>query len=310
MNRVVVGLSVALTAIATVVVLQWRQLREADHQVAQTLERVTALKADHLARTVGAAAPPAVLPSPVQMSGTSAAQVQAVVPAPVSGVAVQRETEPFESIDRMLASPEGREMLLGQLRMILPRQYPDLAKELDLSPAQEEKFFELLARQQADTRAETQRVRDSGPQDRAAIEERQRQAQERQRTHQAEVAAVLGAKVPEWQEYQRTLPVRRQVQLLKASLGSGGNALTDMQSRPLIQALAVEQARIQDEGRSAPRAGGTPQEFREQQLQRTMERNRRLLGVASSHLNPQQVESYRRMLEQEESLERTMMRIP
>ncbi len=84
---------------------------------------------------------------------------------------------------------------------------------------------------------------------------------------------MLGSKVPQWQEYQRTLPFRRQVNQLQATLGDE-NALSASQSKALMTALDAERTRIQEDSRNAPRPpAGTGQNNMEQQMQRELEAN-------------------------------------
>ncbi|MEO6079045.1 MAG: hypothetical protein ABIQ86_04605 [Steroidobacteraceae bacterium] len=308
MKKLVAALAVTVVALSVVAAHMWQQLHEVRVQTAQLRDRITQLQSTQLAAAMMPSAPT----TPV--AGVVGAQMtdQTATPVPVAtGAREKRGTDALiEGIGKMMASPEGREMMLAQARMILPQQYPDLAKELGLTQAEVEKFFDLLARQQADMAGDVLGgMPNGGAQDRTALEERARKAQERQRTNQAEVTAMLGSKYPQWQDYQKTLPARRQVNQLQSTLSNGVDALNDTQSRPLIAALTAEQARIQEEVRNAPRpAGGGPQNALEAQLQRAAETNRRLISVASSFLNPQQVEGYRRMLEQEENLSRMMMR--
>jgi hypothetical protein len=211
-------------------------------------------------------------------------------------------------VREMIASPEGREMTRSQLRMVLPVQYPDLGKALGLSPEEVEKFYDLLASQQMDLAVDQIDLLGGGAPDPADFQEAQRRSQAKQQANEAELSAMLGNKYPQWQEYQSTLTVRQQVSQLQAALSPAGSSLNDAQRQQLITALAAEQKRITQENNSSPATPGrTQQEMMEQELQRLAETNRRLVDAASGHLNSQQLESYRRMLEQRERLQRTVM---
>jgi hypothetical protein len=139
------------------------------------------------------------------------------------------------------------------------------------------------------------------------MQEMQRRTTAMQQANEAELAATLGNKYPKWEEYQSSLQVRQQVSQLKNSLGTSGSTLSDAQSQQLITALAAEQKRINQETRNNPMSGRNQQEILEQQLERTVDSNRRLVDVASGYLNPQQLESYRRQLELQERLQRTIL---
>jgi hypothetical protein len=316
MNKLVPVLMVVLSAVAIATIYLWQELREVRIQSDEVQTRITALQSARLtavdARTVPAAttelqtvavtAPAGATPTSPELPGTNSTAEKK------PGNALQ------DLAQQMLGTPEGREMMMGQLRMVLPQQYPDLGRELELTPADTEKFFDMLVKHQMSTTADAlELLGNNGQRDAAAAQERQRKAQEIQLANQAEVTAMLGDKATRWQQYQQTLPMRRQVNQLKMSLGTGNNALSDTQGTPLIAALAAEQSRIQQERRNAPRppqqpGQPNPQTAIEQQLERAAEDNRRMVGVASSYLNPQQLDSYRQMLEQQQSMQRTLMR--
>ena len=302
MKKLVIGLGASLVVISIVAGNLWRELYEVRLQSTQLGKRVDALQSGQLAAnlrpgTLAATAAPAAI------------KTTAVAATPAGDGGKKAASALLEGMSQLLASPEGREMMLSQARMQMPQQYPDLGRELGLTPAEVDKFFDMLARQQADMSTDALDQINGETQDRAALQERQRRMQERQQANQAELTAMLGSKYPKYQEYQKSLPVRRQVNQLQATLGTGNTALSDAQSRPLITALAAEQTRIQEDRRNAPRgAAGNQQNMLEVELQRTAESNQRLIRVAASYLDPQQLNGYRRMLEQEEALTRSMMR--
>jgi hypothetical protein len=312
MKKLVPILMAVLSAVAIATIYLWQELREVRTQSGEVLARITELQS---------ARPTAVdartFPAPTTELQTVAVTAPASAAPPSPGTNSTAEKNPGNAmqdlVQRMLGTPEGREMMMGQMRMTLPQQYPDLGRELALSPAETEKFFDMLARHQVSTVGDALELRDNnGQRDAAAAQERQRNMQEIQLANQAEVTAMLGDKATRWQQYQQMLPTRRQVNQLKMSLGTGNNALSDTQGTPLIAALAAEQSRIQQERRNAPPPPQQPgplnrQTAIEQRLERAAEENRRMVTVASSHLSPQQLESYRKMLEQQLNLQRTMM---
>lgn len=314
MSRLVVALAGAATLAGIVATHSWLRLHEVRAQIAAVRARISELQSAQLVAGLQVGAPPtsaspsASLPA-VQQAGT--------VPPPApptakpAGAGEQSAAEAFARAYReQLATPEGREMLFMQARMSIPEMYPGVGRELGLAPAELEKFFDVLARQQSDRAAETMAISDSQPQDAAARQELQRKLAQLQQTSEAEVKSTLGGKYPQWQEYQKTLPTRRQVGELQVSLGSGANALSDSQARPLITALAAEQTRIQEDRRIVQQPVATnAQARREAQQQRRSEEIKRLLNAAASYLTPQQLEGYRRMLERDENLSRRMQSI-
>jgi hypothetical protein len=89
---------------------------------------------------------------------------------------------------------------------------------------------------------------------------------------------------------------------LAAVLGSAGAPLSDAQSNSLIPALAAvekrnTQERMAQPGQASLTAGMT---------RYSPEANQKLLDAAATHLTPQQLESYRQMLERQSSQEASM----
>ncbi|MEO8313470.1 MAG: hypothetical protein ABI645_01635 [Pseudomonadota bacterium] len=318
MKKLVPVLMVVLSALTIAAVYLWQELSEVRTQTSELKTHVTELQSARLAAaTVPALSPSgaAVLqPSAVETAGAAATSAVAL-PATAAGAEKKPNNALQEIAKQMLGTPEGQEMMKAQLRMMLPQRFPDIGKELGLTPAETEKLFDVLAKQQmGQTTLGLDVLSGNGMPDSAAMQEKTRKLQQDQ---QAELAALLGDKLPQYQNYQKNLPMRRQVSQLQSTLGTGNNALSDTQAKPLISALAAEQTRIQQDRSNAPRPAQpqqrlTPQQVMEQQTERQIARaaedSRRMISVATSYLNPQQLESYRKMLEQQQSLESTLIR--
>jgi hypothetical protein len=320
MKKLVPLLMVALAATTIAAVYVWQELRDVRTQASALKARIPELQlskpapggapnlpesAANAVQTGAATPPPGVAPVP----GAAAS-------APTSAAAeAGKKSDPLQNLaQQMLGTPEGQEMLRAQLRAMLPLQFPDIGKELGLSPADTEKLLDMLVKHQLSITGDALNLLGgNGSQDVAAMQESRRKVQEQQRSNQAELATLLGDKMPRYEAYQRTLPLRQQVSQLKTALGTGNNALSDTQGQQLIAALAAEQTLIQQERRNAPRqqqlpGPPDPQAAVQQQLERAAEDNRRMVSAARSHLNPQQLDGYRRMLEQQQDLQRTVIR--
>lgn len=180
------------------------------------------------------------------------------------------------------------------IRKAVPAQYPDIARELNLTPQETERLFDVIARQQSEAPGRTLFAA-AGDND------------GKQRANEAELSAVLGSKFRPFRKYQESLPIRRQVIQLQRALAGSGADLGEAKARSLIAALATEQARINQEASASITQGRTPQEALEEQLQRNSDVNRRLLGVASSHLDSRQLDGYRKLLEQQEKRMRAIV---
>jgi hypothetical protein len=310
MNKLVLPLAAAVLA-SVAALNSWLRLTEVRTQAAAVRARISELQSQRLAAGLQSA-PPSMQATPSVSPAPTTQPAGAELPAQPSNSARPNERSATDALAdvfrQQFATPEGRELLYAQLRLAIPEQYPGLGRELGLSPAELEKLYDILARQQSNLTADTMTTTGDQPQDAAARQERQRKRAEMRQASEAELKATLGSKHAQWQEYQKTLPLRQQVSQLQASLGSGNNALSDSQARPLVTALAAEQARIREEQRLAP-APANRQGFQETQRLRRAEESRRLLDVAAGHLTTQQLDGYRRMLEQEESLNRRMQEI-
>lgn len=307
MKAAVVSLGLGVVAAGVVAGVLWRNLQEVQAQNVEAHDRIVALQSAQLAASVAPAPAPSSVPVPAVAQVPEANSDQPAA-KPATGQAAEKSAPNalMEGVSKIMATPEGRDMVMAQVRMMMPQQYPDLAKELGMSKAEEEKFFDLLARQQADLSGNALAVMGAGA-DRAAMQELQRKTREQQQAQQVELNAMLGSKAPQWQEYQRTLPVRRQVSTLQTTLGAQ-NALTDSQSKSLMAAINTEQARIRTDRMTAARSGGgAVQNNPEEQLRREQEDNARLVSAASSHLSTQQLEAYRKMLQQQTDMGRRLM---
>jgi hypothetical protein len=125
-----------------------------------------------------------------------------------------------ESIERqraLLQDPEYREAARLQNKMVFQQAYPDLAQELGMNGEEMDQLLSLLADQQLRTR-ETVSYWDGTP-DPAAMQERERKAQQQQQANEVELADLLGTKLSAWKEYQSTLGVRQQVIQLRGAHG-------------------------------------------------------------------------------------------
>jgi len=294
MKKLVVILAAALLATGIVTAQLWLQLRDARAQDATLQARVTALEATQLAasRLSG-------LPASAPVPEATPADLK-TTDAPRPERTAERTAAAIKGIRELISSPDAQEMRRTRLRMALPQRYPDLGKELRLSPEEENKLFDLLASQQSGQVSDLLNAAGGG----TTAQEMQSKAQEKRQANDAELSAMLGSKYPQWQNYQETLPTRQQVNQLQAMLGSGSNSLSDAQAKPLITALAAEKARISQESANSP--ASNPQEFMAQREQRTADSNRRLLAVAATQLNTEQLNDYKRMLDQEQNTARML----
>lgn len=261
MKKLVVALPVAWLGAIVATTYLWRQLGALRDANVALQAQVTVLESR---KSVATAETPRV-------SSVEAAAAPAV-PAPPSAV---------EHAEPSLDDGDFRHVMA---RVSFPQRYPDLGKELGLTPDELDKFEELLTRQL------TSRTSGASP------------------AEKAEVAQLLGDKYPQWQAYQDSLPGRMQVSLLRGQLAASGSTLSDEQAQLLIAALNAELKRTDlNAPKPALPSSMTAQEARDSTLQRTTEVNSRLVKAAVPYLNAQQLDGYRQMLDQQMQMVRMTM---
>jgi hypothetical protein len=293
-----------VVGVGAAAVYLWQQLASERSLNAELNDRVMALEVAQQA----AALSPAPAPSIATEGGAAAAPVapppaaakkgQADANNPAAGIAAVAK--------EMLSTKAGQDMTRTMMRSMVTQQYPDLGKELGLTPEQASELLDTLTRQMVDASSQSMDLLagNGGPD---AMRELQRKSEEIQKNNDAEISSLLGSKYPKFQEYQGTMAARQQVTQLQNALSTSGvTGLSDAQKQGLITALGAEQQRIQQDARNAPPAarGGN---YLDQQLQQASEQSRRLVNAASAYLNPQQLESYKKMQDQQLEMVRGLM---
>jgi hypothetical protein len=307
MKKLVAVLCIAVAGLGFAAIYLLQQLNDERRQNADLQARVTTLESAQQAAAATLANQPALAPAPAQQA---VAPIPGSAAPPATPAATQRPNAGALAgvAKEVLGSPEGRAMVQPMLVAAIRQQYPDLGKELGLSKEEEDKLFDTMIKQQLDLSSESMNLLTGDNLTPEAMQEMERKAREKQQANQAELAAMLGSKYPKFEEYQGTMAARQQVSQLNNVLGASGGALSDTQSKQLIAALAAEQKRITQETNANPLpAGRTRQEMLDQQLQRTADNNRRLADAASAYLTTSQLDSYRKMQEQQLALARRVI---
>jgi hypothetical protein len=306
MKKLPLVLSAATLVVGIVAAVLWKQLHAERENLAELRAQVTAMEGAPATFPAAAAqsTPAAVITaqgaSVVASSSSSTATTAAAVDQDLRG-------DVGKGVADVMASQEGREMTRNLVRSALAQQLSDLAAELKLTPSETEKFIDLLAKQASDTTSDVFGMLGGAG---AASADSQRKMVERQLENDREIARMLGDKYAAWQEYQGTITARQQVAQLRSLLGSGQDALSDAQSKPLITVLGAEQTRINKEEQN--RLGAASRSAQninvlEDQLKGMSAHNERLVNAASSHLTTSQLDRYKRMLGQQETMLRTIM---
>jgi hypothetical protein len=298
MKKLAIALGFALLAVGVLWGYLLRESRAERRTTAELESRLAALESG--ARDSSSSQGTARVP---ETGGTPFADGSAVI-APAGPQAAGGNVDSMAAaVRQMLNSPQGREFARTTTRMMLEERYPDLARELGLSPEEVDKLLDLMADHATD--AGMDRINLEELPDRAAREDMARQLAQREQAYQGELAALLGGRYEQWKEYergamerQRETLARRELEQLRSAVSPAGNAVSDAQLQSLHAALDAEQKRITQESLG---------QSMQQELQRLTEDHRRLIDVASAHLNAQQLEGYRRHLQQQADMARMMM---
>lgn len=141
--------------------------------------------------------------------------------------------------DLLAKNPEFTKLRTEQEKAALDGHYSALFKELNLSPAELDKFKDLLVQKQQSLIDVISAARDqglTGPGSRAAIQQLVQQANAEV---EANIQQTLGPdQYAQYQTFQQTTPERNLVNQLSQSLSYTNSPLQDYQNQQLVQILA------------------------------------------------------------------------
>ena len=268
MKTFVAILSIALVALGGTAIHLWRQLNANRQQVADLKAQVD---------TTAASTPraPPVAPSP---------SLPLAEPAPDADRKALEDPRRRAFI-AFQSSPEASAQMKAAMMRTISDRYPDVGEVLGLSRDEVDQLLDLLYKQ-ADRRT-------SDPLIDAEWAARLKE------TEKDELASLLGSKYAKWEEYTAELPTRQHVRDLSAALDAAGTPLIDAQNNSLLQALVAEERRNSQMSSDRPIAA-TLYRF-------TPEATQNLLNASSAYLTPQQMETYRQVLERA-SIQETELR--
>lgn len=286
----VASLFAATTAIAAIVAVSlWLQLHRERQLAARQRERGMQLE-------LALAPKPRAATAPIPSTSIPSVQDGAPTTTRRSQVTPAGQRMLLQSIESQ-QDAQSREARLAQLRLHIPRAFPDLAQELDLTSEQASALLDLLAEQQLEAMVP---VPAGGTEE--ARQEAVRARREAALRQQDALESRLGReKYGKYREYQQALPARRQVADVQAALAATMSPLTEDQRTSLVASLASEQKRANEEALFRSRADPTPrarQEQLQEGLKATEEAYRRVLESAQYYLNPQQLAVLRGSMEQ------------
>ena len=217
-------------------------------------------------QSVSVALPPP--PTPAAKTEARRDHLEAVL---VNGPSLQPNSEAFQKIIR------------AQMRAQNKQIYADVGTQLGLRKEDASKLIDLLTDQQADGMGISHETMDQT--------ERMRLMNEARRENQAKIADLLGPeKLKLLEQYQQTIPVRQEVDMLARQLdGSDAAPLSEDQRKRLLAAL-IEERNLAP----APdyRRGNTGEDFKTTYLDWQENYNARVAAHARSVLDAEQYAAY------------------
>ncbi len=315
MKKNVVILVAGVALVGAAAAMLWLDLRSERAQGSELAARIAALEAAPGAQpaapeTSGTAALPA--PADVAQAATPAppSPATASTPAPPTPQTPgQNAAQPPAGLLNALATPQGVEMTNNLMRGLMRQMYPDIGEEMGLNTQEVDAFFDLLSRQQQEMTADTLSLLAGNVQDPDARRDLQRRLQEKERQHEAELTAHLGARYVKWEDYQATAAARTQANELRTMLATGTEPLSDEQYGKLVTAFAGETKRLTSQEREWSRSAAAldSPNMMQESLQRAVDAQRQLLDVAKPHLSAAQEAQFRRQVEQQAGMMQAMM---
>lgn len=172
-----------------------------------------------------------------------AAQQRAPAADPATTVAPEappRDAGPTTVQRSPLDSPQGQAMRTTQLKSMLDSRYGALFKQMNLPPAQLDKFKALLAERQATLMDVMMAARDQGINPRENPEALRPLLADAQRGVDDSLRTLLGdAAFAEYQSFEQAAPQRRVVSQLEQRLSYTDTPLTSTQADQLVKILAA-----------------------------------------------------------------------
>lgn len=308
MNRTTAIVGAAAVAAGIMAMHLWQEQRAGREQLAALNSELSQLEQSRAAASVVprvaeipgvVVAPDAPAPAPAPAAASPATPPR---PAPTAPDPEQL----MAGMSTALSDPAMQDLVARQVRAALAQQYPDLASEVGLSAEETQRFLDLLARQAAGMTGDMMGMM-GGQRGAGGLDESMSRMMEQEEASDREIRAMLGSRYGKWEEYQGKMAAGMQVSQLRALLGSGENALSEDKAKALTAAIGLEMARSTREYRQQSGAGSRSGNVLEQQLEMNTKQNERALEVAGPHLTAAQLDRFRTMLQQQETMIRSMM---
>jgi hypothetical protein len=212
-----------------------------------------------------------------------------------------------EMLGTMMKDPAMREMMREQQKVGINMMYAGLFKDLNLSPEEKEKLKDIL------TDAQMKNMESApglfGGNKETAAADAGKVFEEAKKHTDAELKALLGdERYAYFEDYQKNLGERMQVDQLKTQLAGQNLALQDQQTAQLLQIMKDEKAIIPPiiptDNTQFPRQDLFTAENLDKQVQWMEDYNRRVLERARQVLTPEQLTHYQTFQQQQASMQK------
>jgi hypothetical protein len=209
---------------------------------------------------------------------------------------------PFEMRPRSpFESAAGRNFMRTRMKTSIRRLYGDAGEAMGLSAEKGRELLDLLAEQQTRNMGG---MRDKMPEGQSF----QQFMQDQQKKNNDEVLALVGQeKAADWAAYQKSLPERAQLGVVRDQLEQAGVPMTDSQRSQMLAAITEESQRLP---RPVAGNGLPPDEMMSQINQWQSEYDKALLDRAKQVLNTDQYNAYKDFQDWQTEMRTNMPRPP
>ena len=214
-----------------------------------------------------------------------------------------------EMLGKMMKDPAMREVMREQQKAMINLMYGGLFKDLNLAPEERDKLKGILTDAQMKNVEAAQALFSPGPEGgEGAAKDAGQQIAEAKKQTDAEIKALLGdERFAQYEEYQKNMGERMQMDQLKTQL-AGDNPLRDDQTAQLLQAMKEEKIKLPPVIPSDQTLVPTKEMFAgdnlDKQLKWMEDYNRRVLERAGQILTPEQLKQYQSFQDQQLAMQR------
>ncbi|HEX5175917.1 MAG TPA: hypothetical protein VFV83_02755, partial [Chthoniobacteraceae bacterium] len=147
----------------------------------------------------------------------------------------------MKGVAKMFTDPELKKAMRGQQGMMIRTMYGDLAKELGLSTEDANQLMELLIERQMGIAGKSMEVMTDASGDPSKMEEGGKAINAARAEYDAQIKGLLGdEKSKQFEQYERTLGDRMQMQQYQQALASTGAPLEEKQRSDLLEIMKEE----------------------------------------------------------------------